>query len=117
MMNAQTTAAKLVKVEDFEGDGRCAVCGREGLRWIATLDDGRQVGLECAQAAIGFRPAAADYRWAADFHVIAEYSEYGDTWALWKHKDRNATRETRNGALMAVGGCRRTWIERGWLAA
>lgn len=107
----------LARVEDREGEGTCAACGREGLRWIAILSDGTGVGLECAKRVLGFRPAPASYNWIADFTAVAEHHDYAVVYVLWQHKRGNATRETRNGALTQVGGVRAEWARRGWLSA
>ncbi|OZD23790.1 hypothetical protein CH253_07975 [Rhodococcus sp. 06-156-3C] len=108
-------ALTLVKVENREGDGRCAECEREGLTWVAILSDGSGVGLECSKRVLGFRPVAKSYAWVADFEAVAEFSEYGDTFVLWQHRSGSETRETRNGALVAVGGVRGAWQRKGWL--
>lgn len=116
-----TENLKVEKIEDHEGDGTCGHCGREGLRWIATLSDGSRCGLECAKRVLGFKPAPTAYKWVSDFTQVAEYREvnsYGDTlavWVLWQHKRGNATRETRDGFLQSVGGMRAAWEARGWL--
>lgn len=112
-----TATLTIARIDDHEGDGDCSNCGRTGLRWIATLSDGTKVGLECAKKILGFRPAPQKYQWIADFTPIAEYVEYGSTYVLWKHKVGNGTRETRDGVLVSVGGCRNDWIRRGWLPA
>lgn len=115
------TALRIEKIEDREGFGVCSHCGREGLRWIATLSDGSGCGLECAKRVVGFKPAPTAYRWAEHFEAVAEYREtngYGDVlgvWVLWQHKSGTATRETLNGNLQTVGGCRVAWERRGWL--
>lgn len=105
----------MVKIEDHEGNGHCSACQREGLRWIVTLSDGSQVGTECAKTIIGVKPDPKSYTWTADFTAVAEHNEYGDTLVLWQHKNGTATRETRNGYLVAVGGRRRIWEKEGWL--
>jgi hypothetical protein len=110
-----TTTPTLIRVEDHEGDGRCGHCGRENLRWIAILSDGNHVGLTCANRIFGWKLAAADFSWVADFEMVAEHTEHSVVWALWKHKTRNATRQTRNGHLDMVGGARAEWTRNGWL--
>jgi hypothetical protein len=105
--------ATLVRVDDREGQGSCGACGREGLRWVAILSDGSAVGLECARAVIGYRPARRDYSWMADYRPVAEHRDCGDVLVLWERDGR--TRETANGHLTAAGGVRREWERRGWL--
>lgn len=105
----------IAKIEDHEGDGRCGSCGRENLRWVATLSDGSQVGLECAKKVIGFKPAPIEYSWIGDYEIVAEHVEYGRTHVLWQRKGGNATRETRGGVVVSVGGVRARWIADGWL--
>lgn len=112
-----TTKIHLVKIEDHEGDGTCAACGREGLRWIAVLSDGTQVGTECAKAVLGYRPTPKSYAWVADYTPVAEFTEYGETFVMWQHKRSAQTAETRNGVLSSVGGVRAEWTRRGWVAA
>jgi hypothetical protein len=109
-----TATVTLVKVEDHEGNGECSECGRTGLRWIATLSDGTTVGVECAKKVMGWKPAPKTYAWTADFAATAEHIECGETFILWTAKTGNATRETRNGNLTAVGGVRQAWTARGW---
>lgn len=106
---------EIAKIEDREHEGLCSSCGREGLRWIATLNDGTQLGLECAKKVLGYRPAPNKYQWVEHFTAVAEHTESGYVWVLWAAKKGHETRETRNGHLMAVGGCRRDWQTRGWL--
>lgn len=106
----------IVKINDMEFEGRCTVCQREGLRWVATLSDGTGVGLECAKKVLGFKPKPVTYQWVPLYTAIAEYREGGHAWVLWQRKNGTETRETRNGHLMAVGGCRADWAKRGWLA-
>lgn len=112
-----TTKIHLVKIEDHEGDGRCGACGREGLRWIAVLSDGTQVGTECAKAVLGYRPTARDYSWVVDYTAVAEHVEYGVTYIMWQHKRGARTVATRNGVLDTVGGVRAEWTRRGWVEA
>lgn len=110
------TRPRILKVQDHEGDGRCQACGREGLRWIATLTDGTTVGLECAKKATGLTPPTANQvAWTAHFTPIAQHNDGADAFALWQHVTGQQTRETRNGHLTAVGGARQTWEARGWL--
>jgi hypothetical protein len=112
-----TTKVNIEVIRDHEGDGRCGVCGREGLRWVAYLSDGRQVGMECAKPIIGFRPTPKSYQWVADFEEIASYSECGSTCTLYRHKRRAQTAWARDGFLVAVGGAEQDWKEWGWVAA
>ena len=111
----------VVKVEDHEGDGTCRECGREGLRWIVTLSDGTQVGTECTKKLLGVRVTPTKHQWVTAFVAVAEHVETapnGDTqtWVMWAHKNNPAaTRETRNGHLVSVGGVRQDWTKRGWL--
>ena len=111
-----TTNLKLTKIEDHEGDGTCAECRREGLRWIATLSDGTQVGLECAKKVLGFKPATKNYNWIADFRPVAEFADCGNLHIMWQHKEGSATRETLNGNLVQIGGVAAKWQQRGWAA-
>ncbi len=119
MTTATATKLTIARIDDHEGDGDCSNCGRTGLRWIATLSDGSKVGLECAKKLLGFRPAPAAYQWVGFFEPVAEHVErYGYdtvTWVLWQRKGGAETRETRNGVLMTVGGCRKDWTKKGWL--
>jgi hypothetical protein len=111
-----TTRPRLVKIEDHEGYGICHECRREGLRWVAVLSDGTQVGTECAKRVLGFKLAPKDYNWAADFTPVAEYVDCGDMFVLWQHKQRpTLDRSTLNGRLFAVNGVRAEWQRRGWL--
>jgi hypothetical protein len=107
---------RIVKIEDFEGYGCCSSCGREDLRWIATLSDGTQVGMECAKRILGFRPSPKAYNWVSDFRPVAEHTEHGSTYVMWQHKTCNQTRETRDGVLVSVGGIRQDWRRHGWAA-
>jgi len=110
-----TTTLTITRIDDREGAGECSSCGRRGLRWIATLSDGSAVGLECAKKILGWKPTPTSYNWIADFGPVAEHAEYGAVYVLWEHKTRNQTRETRNGTLISVGGCRADWTKKGWL--
>ena len=106
----------ITKIEDLEGDGQCGECGRNGLRWLATLSDGTRVGLECAKKVLGFRPKPLAYDWIADYEISAEHSECGSHYVMWQRKGNPGfTRETKNGSLMQVGGVRADWIKRGWV--
>lgn len=111
---SETAQVTLHKMEDHEGFGICAACGREGLRWIARLSDGSGVGTECAKAALGFKPAPKSYNWVADYRPVAEHTDAGAHLILWQHKTGTATRETTDGYLTAVGGVRAAWTARGW---
>lgn len=110
-----TNTLTINKIEDREYEGECGECGRHGLRWIAVLSDGSAVGLECVKRVLGYRPAPAKYQWITDYAPAAEYNDHGVCYVLWQHKRGNATRETRNGYLNAVGGVRADWAKRGWL--
>lgn len=110
------TTIKLHKIEDYEGHGICRECGREGLRWIATLSDGSQVGLECSKRVLGFKPAPKAYNWLADFRPVAEFNDCGNLHVMWQHKAGTATRETLNGNLVQIGGVSAKWQQRGWAA-
>lgn len=110
------TKPHIIKVEDHEGNGICAQCGREGLRWIATLSDETTCGLECAKKACGYKPAPKTYNWVADFRPIAQHDDGGDIFIMWQHKQGAATRETRNANLVTVGGVQQKWQQRGWAA-
>jgi hypothetical protein len=110
-----TAAVTLTKIEDHEGSGTCGQCGREGLRWVATMSDGSLVGLECAKKIIGYRPSPDSYRWVADYVATAEHAEYKQSYVLWTHRCGNGTRETCNGVLTAVGGVSKQWERKGWL--
>lgn len=106
--------------QDPNDEGTCTSCGRTGLRWVVTLSNGIAVGLECAKRICGFRPAPTTYNWIVDFERVAEHVEdYEDgdidSWVLWQAKNGRETRETRNGRLMQVGGCRKAWTKKGWL--
>lgn len=115
MNTATASTITLAKVENHEGNGQCAQCGREGLTWVAILSDGSGVGMECSKRILGFRPGAKSYDWVANFDAVAEHSEYGDIYVMWQRRGRNETRETRNGALISVGGVRGDWDRKGWL--
>lgn len=118
MSTTATQAPTIIRYEDHEGDGRCGHCGREGLRWIAVLSDGATVGTECAKKVTGMKPlAASKLAWLADFELVAEHVDCGAVMGLWQHKRGAATRETRNGHLVAVGGVRAEWVKAGWIAA
>jgi len=107
----------ITRYEDHEGDGRCGLCEREGLRWIAVLSDGSTVGSECAKKATGTKAIApAKLAWLAHFEVVAEVVDCGNTHTLWQHRGGVATRETVNGHLSKVGGARADWIADGWIA-
>lgn len=100
-----TKAPTLVKIEDHEGDGTCGACGREGLRWVATLSDDSTVGMECAKAVMGFKPAPKDYKWTADYRPVAKHvTGYGAAVVLWEHKIGGPSRLTVDGRLTVVGG-------------
>lgn len=109
------STVKIAKVEDHEGFGRCQECDREGLRWVITLSDGRQVGSECAKQALGFRIRPSEHSWVTGFDAVAEHVEYGETRVLWQSKTGAQSRETRSGLLVRVGGARREWESQGWL--
>lgn len=111
------TTPTLWKIEDHEGHGECSACPKTGLRWVATLSDGSTVGLECAKKMIGYRPAPTAYNWINDFEAIAEHHGIGSLYVLWRHKTRNQTRETRNGALTSIGGAHAEWLKEGWITA
>lgn len=102
---------RVLTVEDHEGTGRCGHCGREGLRWVATMTDGSAVGVNCARKAMGMKISTAGLSWTAKFEVIATH---GDR-ALWRHIGGVQTRTTQGGVLMAVGGQREEWEAMGWL--
>lgn|SRR5678815_3534426 len=105
----------IMKIEDFEDGGQCGECGRNGLRWVATLSDGTRVGLECAKKVLGFRPKPLAYNWIGDFEVVAEYTDFNEHYVMWQHKvNSRCTRETVNGSLVMVGGVRTEWARRGW---
>jgi hypothetical protein len=110
-----TTQITVTRYEDHEGDGTCATCGREGLRWIVRLSDGSGVGTECAKAVLGHKPAPKDYNWIADYIAVASVVAYGETMVLWQHRTGSQTRETRNGQLSQIGGARKQWEKEGWL--
>lgn len=114
-----TTTPTLVRVDDREGEGRCDACEREGLRWVCVLSDGTEVGTECAKAALGYKPTPKAYAWVADYAPVSEYREGNGasavTWTLYAAKTGNATRATRDGVLVMVGGAMATWQQRGWL--
>ncbi|GIH07514.1 hypothetical protein Rhe02_55810 [Rhizocola hellebori] len=109
------TKPMIWKIEDREFQGECSACPRTGLRWIAVLSDGSTVGLECAKKIVGFRPSPITYTWVADFEPIAEHNDHGTLYVMWQRKGGKATRETKNGALVSVGGVRSDWIKRGWV--
>ena len=106
---------RIVKIEDHEGNGHCQQCGRENLRWIATLTDGTRVGTECAKAIIGFKPAPKTYTWVTGFTPVAEHTEVDTVWVLWR-SENGRTALTLNGALWQMGGCDKEWTKRGWAA-
>ena len=105
----------LSKIEDREGFGACGECGREGLRWIATLSDGSTVGLECSKKVLGFKPAPKTYNWVPDFRPVAEFNDCGNVHVMWQHREGSATRETLNGNLVQIGGVATKWRQRGWV--
>jgi hypothetical protein len=113
-----TTATKVhaVKIEDYEGNGACAECGRESLRWIVTLSDGTQVGVECSAKVCGEKFARKTYVWTAEFAPVAEYCDATGAYVLWQHKAGAETRTTRNGLLIGIGGQRAAWQKFGWVA-
>ena len=116
-MNTTALTAKilLVRVDDREGNGRCGACQREGLRWICVLSDGTEVGTECAKAALGYKPTPKTYAWVSDYTAVAERTEGSAVWTLWQAKNNSTTRETLNGNLRSIGGCRQAWERNGWL--
>ncbi len=109
------TSLKITVIENFEGDGTCSACKREGLVWVATLSDGSQVGLECAKKVLGFKPTPNTYSWITNYKLEATHVEYGTTYGLWVSKTGNATRETQDGTLISVGGVRADWASKGWI--
>lgn len=109
------TELRIVKIEDHEGDGTCSECGREGLRWIATLTDGTRVGTECAKKVTGCKPAPKSYTWVTGYTPVAEHTDRDTAWVLWQHQN-GRTALTLNGALWQMGGARQEWTKRGWAA-
>lgn len=114
-MNTTATAVHLSHVENHEGDGTCGACAREGLRWIAVLSDGQRVGMECAKALLGFKPAPSSFRWVEHFTLVATHTEGRQTFNLWQARTGEQTRQTMNGNLDQIGGARSEWGRRGWL--
>ncbi|WP_159599131.1 hypothetical protein [Agromyces humi] len=103
----------LTMVEDADGDGVCGHCGREGIRWLATFDDGAKVGLQCARKHLGVKVSVKDVAWSTGFRPVAQHREHGLTFVLWDNG--RMTNTTRNGLLDAVGGERAVWERNGWL--
>ena len=104
-MNA--TGWHLHHVEDQEGDGVCAHCGRTGLRWIAVLvnDDGEtiQVGTACAQRALGIpTPRPATLTWMAGAVLVASKTVGNSGWTLWRRGKRSGA-VAQNGSAVAFG--------------
>lgn len=116
-MTATTARPTVARIDDHEGQGECGNCRRTGLRWIATLTDGSEVGLECAKQILGWKPRPVNYDWIKDFRPVAEAKDCDVTYVLWQHKAGNATRTTRNGSLWGVGAQRAEWVRNAWLAA
>lgn len=106
------TAAKVTIeiIRDCEGDGRCGACGREGLRWVAQLSDGSNVGLECAKRVLGFKPAPKSYNWQAAFTLTETRRTYGAFWGLWVSESGKAAAVTLNGNLQCSGGAE--WVRK-----
>ena len=106
MTTTKSTAAKLhvAKIEDHEGFGRCAECGREGLRWIVVLSDGTRVGTECAKRACGITVKPTAYQWMADYVPVAEHSTKWETAVVYQHRTGTRTRLVVNGYLQCAGG-------------
>lgn len=113
-MNAATTPAKVLYVENVEGDGHCGHCGREGLKYVAHLKDGGLVGLSCARKLMGVTITPKEIAWAAGHKVIATFVEYGEHFALWQDS-KGRTRTTKNGLTFSIGGQVAIWEKRGWL--
>lgn len=90
-------------IHDREGDGFCGACQREGLRWVVQLSDGSMVGLECAKAVLGFRPAPKAYKWVEDFRLVGTVSNPYETLGWWERKDGKAGAVTVNGVLKVTG--------------
>jgi hypothetical protein len=109
------SALHVVKVEDHEGTGECGACPRTGLRWIVVLSDGSRIGTECAKRVLGIPVSPRNHRWVEHFDVIAEFTDGRESWVLYRRKGGVQTRDTRNGALMGIGGCEADWKRRGWL--
>lgn len=100
-----TTAAKLTieVIRDCEGEGRCGACDREGLRWVAQLSDGSNVGLECAKRVLGFKPAPKSYNWQADYTLKGTLSKGAEFFGVWIHTNGRAAAITRNGVMVCNG--------------
>lgn len=102
------TTATVSHITDEEGFGVCGACGREGLRWLVHFNQNLQpVGLECAKAVLGFKPAPKAYNWMAGYTatrtlVECEGHPQQTTWVLYTNAS-GRTVSTRNGALQVIG--------------
>jgi hypothetical protein len=111
----ETTTATVSHITDAEGFGTCAACGREGLRWLVHFNQSDQlpVGLECAKAVLGFKPAPKSYNWMDGYTatrtvVECEGHPRQATWVLYTHTS-GRTASTRNGVLQVVGGAAQSY--------
>ncbi|MGP5043583.1 hypothetical protein ACTXJR_06065 [Glutamicibacter ardleyensis] len=113
-MTTTITPAKVLYVENTEGDGSCGHCGREGLKYVAHLKDGGAVGLSCARKLMGVTITPKEIAWTAGYEVIATYVDLGNFHALWKDS-AGRTRSTKNGYCYSIGGQIPAWKKLGWL--
>lgn len=78
----------VVRVEDHEYDGTCGMCGKEGVRWMVVLDDGSQVGGECAKKILGWAPTSKKFSWVTGMTpVISASGRMDGNVTVWKHEN------------------------------
>ena len=95
----------VVRVEDREHEGTCGMCGKEGVRWIVVLDDGSQVGGECAKKILGWAPTSKKFSWVTGMTpVITAWSRMDGHVTVWQHENGVRAAISINGYPMTFGG-------------
>ena len=98
----------VLKVTDYEYEGTCSACGKEGVRWIVSLSDGSHVGGECAKKILGWAPTPKTFSWVTGMTAIVEEIIDGQSVVVWQ--DQGATRGaiSVNGHLQQSGSV--NWV-------
>lgn len=114
-MNAAKMPARVLYVENAEGDGHCGHCQRDNLKYVAHMSDGAMVGLSCARKLMGVRITNRDVAWTAGYKVIATRTEGVHFFALWINEDKHVY-VTQNGYRTDHGYIHLSkWKNKGWL--
>lgn len=105
------TKPTVIRVEDREHEGTCGLCGKEGVRWIVVLDDGSQVGGECAKKILGWAPTAKKFSWVTGMTpTLTADCGIDGTVVLW-------TSESGRRAALSVNGHPQTFGPTEWIRA